>query len=93
MSMQGLFMVAIDLVAVNGALLTLILFKFLLGNDTDSRCILLFGKDYVTTRQTELLLVKQMLNRVMLSIADHRLNSNCIINIAIDRLRPCRINE
>ena len=86
-------MVAIDLVAVYGALLTLIFFKFLLGNDTDSRCALLLRKDYVTTRQTELLLVKQMLNRVMLSIADHRLNSNCIINIAIDRLRPCRINE
>lgn len=93
MSKQGVFMVAIDLVAVYGALLTLIFFKFLLGNDTDSRCALLLRKDYVTTRQTELLLVKQMLNRVMLSIADHRLNSNCIINIAIDRLRPCRINE
>ena len=86
-------MVAIDLVAVNGALLTLIFFKFLLGNDTDSRCALLLRKDYVTTRQAELLLVKQMLNRVMLSIADHRLNSNSIINITIDRPSPCRINE
>ena len=85
-------MVTIDLIAVNSALLTLIFFKFFLGNDTDSRCILLFGKDYVTTRQAKLFLVKQMLNCVMLSIADHRLNSNSIINITIDRPSPCRIN-
>ena len=84
-------MVTIDLIAVNGALLTLIFFKFFLGNDTDSRCALFLRKNYVTTRQAELLLVKQMLNCVTLCIADHRLYS--IIIIAIDRLRPCRINE
>ena len=85
-------MVAIDLIAVYSALLTLTLFKSFLGNDTDSRCILLFGKDYVTTRQAKLFLVKQILNRVMPSIADYRLNSNSIINITIDRPSPCRIN-
>lgn len=92
MSMQGLFMVAIDLVAVNGALLTLILFKFLLGNDTDSCCAMLLCKNDVTTRQAKLFLIKQVLNCVVLCIAENRLNSNGIINIAIDRLRPCRIH-
>ena len=84
--------VTIDLACVRSALNALILFYFLLGNDTYSRCALFLRKNYVTTRQAELLLVKQMLNRVMLSIADHRLNSNSIINITIDRLSPCRIN-
>ena len=90
MSMQGLFMVAIDLVAVNGALLTLILFKFFLGNDTDSCCAMLLCKNDVTTRQAKLFLIKQMLYCIMLCIADHRPNS--IISTAIDRLRPCRIH-
>ena len=83
-------MVAIDLVAVNGALLTLILFKFLLGNDTDSCCAMLLCKNDVTTRQAKLFLIKQMLYCIMLCIADHRPNS--IISTAIDKLRPCRIH-
>lgn len=77
--------VTIDLACVRSALNALILFYFLLGNDTYSRSALFLGQNDIDARQPQLILIHQVLIGILRRIPDIRLDRVCPVRMPNSR--------